>query len=330
MINSLSQQMELQHHSHQADFAQDLMSTICGEHHLETLSRDRLDFHYEGMRLPNKNIAIGTICYGANVAINISNLKAYSISLPLQGKQSLGLSGEKYWSDENKGLIVSNSALQDLNIDRHCKKIQVVIPEQSLQMVLAELIQRPVDAPIIFDPEMPIDSDQMVGAWWKNIQSFMLLKSQYSSFAALPMLSADYENFVIKALLLSQENNYSSLLREQSQQQTPEYIKNVKLFIMQHAHEEICVEDLQRIAGVSKSKLYEEFQQYCGTSPMSFLRKYRLQQINKVLSNNTQKISISKLAFDWGFNHLSRFSQEYREEFGEKPSETKRKQLRQI
>ncbi|HAV3601131.1 TPA: AraC family transcriptional regulator, partial [Acinetobacter baumannii] len=29
------------------------------------------------MRLPNKKMAIGTISYGANVAINISNLKAY-------------------------------------------------------------------------------------------------------------------------------------------------------------------------------------------------------------------------------------------------------------
>ena len=74
-------------------------------------------------------------------------------------------------------------------------------------------------------------------------------------------------------------------------------------------------------------KLYDEFQQYYGTSPMSFLRKYRLQQIYKILShaNMNAKLSISKLAYDWGFTHLSRFSQDYKEEFGEKPSETKNK-----
>lgn len=52
-----------------------------------------------------------------------------------------------------------------------------------------------------------------------------------------------------------------------------------------------------------------------------------LQQIYKILSTTgaDKKVSISKLAYDWGFNHLSRFSQEYREEFGENPSETKGK-----
>ncbi|EOC2574056.1 TPA: helix-turn-helix domain-containing protein, partial [Acinetobacter baumannii] len=49
--------------------------------------------------------------------------------------------------------------------------------------------------------------------------------------------------------------------------------------------------------------------------------------IYKILSTTgaDKKVSISKLAYDWGFNHLSRFSQEYREEFGENPSETKGK-----
>lgn len=104
---SLSQQMELNHYSRKAEFAQNLMSTICGEHRLDTIYKDTLDFHYDGMRLPNKKMAIGTISYGANVAINISNLKAYSISLPIQGRQALNIRGAHYQSDENRGLIVS-------------------------------------------------------------------------------------------------------------------------------------------------------------------------------------------------------------------------------
>lgn len=76
---SLSQQMELNHYSRKAEFAQNLMSTICGEHRLDTIYKDNLDFHYDGMRLPNKKMAIGTISYGANVAINISNLKLIAL-----------------------------------------------------------------------------------------------------------------------------------------------------------------------------------------------------------------------------------------------------------
>lgn len=329
-MESLSQpDVEFNHHSRKADFAQNLMSSICGEHRLDTSCRDALDFHYDGIRLPHKRMAIGTICYGANVAINISNLKAYSISLPLQGKQILNLRGEHYASDQQNGLIVSNADLQDLLIDKECKKLQVVIPERSLQIVLADLLNKPVDCPIVFNPKMNVDADQFIAAWWKNIQNFLQLKSQYMGFYGLQMLSEDYENFVIKALLLSQENNYSNELKSLSNYQEPAYIRKVRDFIVEHAHEEICANDLQQLAGVSKSKLYEEFQQYYGTSPIAYLKKYRLQQIYKILSTSghSKKISISQLAYEWGFNHLSRFSQEYKDEFGEKPSETKIKFL---
>lgn len=325
-MQSLSQQnIELNHYSSKADFAQNLMSSICGEHRLDTRCRDTLDFHYDGMRLPSKKMTIGTISYGANVAINISNLKAYSISLPLRGKQILNMRGERYLSDERNGLIVSNADLQDLTIDKDCTKLQVVVPEQSLQLVLADLLHQPVVDSVIFNPHMQFESEQLITAWWKNIQNFLQFKSQYTGFYGLPMLAEDYENFIIKALLLSQENNYSEQLKQLSPQQQPAYIQRVHRFILAHAHEEICADHLQDLAGVSKSKLYEEFQHYYGTSPMAYLKKHRLQQIYKVLSTSglNRKISISQLAFTWGFNHLSRFSQEYREEFGEKPSETK-------
>ncbi|MCU4493125.1 AraC family transcriptional regulator [Acinetobacter guillouiae] len=321
---SLSQEMDLNHYSRQAEFAHSLMSSICGEHHLDTCGRNVLDFHYEGIRLPHKRMAIGKISYGANVLINTSNLRAYSISLPIQGKQTLAINGTNYISSADKGLILSNADLQDLAIDKDCKKYQVVIPEKSMQKVLGELLRQSVEEPVVFNPEMSLKIDQGIGMWWQNIDHFLLLRSQYKSMQGLQLWSEDYENFLIKALLLSQENNYSSLLRSLSDQQAPEYLRKVCDYIQKYAHEEIRAEDLLRLAGVSKSKLYAEFQQYYGTSPLTFLRRYRLQQVYKTLSTSRDKnISISKLAFDWGFNHLGRFSHEYREEFGENPSETK-------
>ncbi|WP_151980036.1 AraC family transcriptional regulator [Acinetobacter guerrae] len=328
-MDPLSQEMDLNHHSCKADFAQSLMSNICGEHHLDTIYRDTLNFHYDGMRLPRKKLAIGTISYGANVAINISHLKAYSISLPIQGQQTLMKAGVHYTSNEKSGLIVSNSEWQNLVIDKDCKKMQVVIPEESLQLVLVDLLKQPIDRPVIFNPEMHLDSEKLIGTWWNNIQNFLQLKSQYNHFYGLQMLSEDYENFIIKALLLSQENNYTAALKALSAQYIPAYLKKVEVFIVEHAREDLNIDMLHVLAGVSKSKLYDEFQQFYNMSPMSYLRKYRLKQIYKVLSRTeiNQKISISKLAFDWGFTHLGRFSSAYREEFGESPSETKNRKF---
>ena len=73
------------------------------------------------------------------------------------------------------------------------------------------------------------------------------------------MLSEDYENFVIKALLLSQENNYSEALKSLSHQDEPAYIRKVRNFIIEHAHEEICAEDLQRLAGFQNQNCMMNF-----------------------------------------------------------------------
>ncbi|NNP71651.1 AraC family transcriptional regulator [Acinetobacter defluvii] len=327
-MQSFSQHSDLKHDTKQADFAQNLMSQICGAHYLETTYRDTLDFQYEGLRLPKKHMTIGCIQYGANVAINISQLKSYSISLPLHGTQLLNIRGERHQSNEKQGLIVSNNDSQDLFIDKNCKKLQVVIPEKSMQLVLSDLLHRPIHEQIIFNPMMNLGIDQMAAAWWSNIQNFMLVKTQYKGFYGLNMFSEDYENFLIKTLLLSQENNFSNALRSLADSAEPIYIQKVKQFLIEHAQENITAEMILNVAGVSKSKLYEQFQHYYGTSPIAFLKKYRLQKIYQTLSiRQQQDFSISKLAYDWGFSHLSRFSQEYREEFGENPSETKAKSL---
>ena len=321
-----AEDIHIQHTSQQLESAQDIMSQICGEHNLDTHHRNALNFQYTGMRFPTKNLSIGTISYGTSVGIHITNLRAYSISLPTQGTQQLQLRGKQVHSNMHTGLIVSNAEQQDLFIDKDCRKLQVAIPEHSLETTLAAMLSRPLREPIVFDPEMHVNSEQLIGAWWKHIRAFLQMKSHYASFGGLPMLAEDYENFLLKALLLSQHNNYSQALLELNSQHIPKHILAVKNHIISHAHEDICADDLQRLAGVSKSKLYDEFKLHYGTSPMSYLRKYRLQQIHKALSSPTHsKTSISQLAYQWGFTHLSRFADEYKQEFGEKPSETKSK-----
>lgn len=327
-MTSLSQQMDLNHVSQQADFAQSIMSSICGEHHLDTLCRNTLDFHYDGIRLPKKSMTMGLIRYGAPVSINISQLRAYSISLPIYGQQSLEMSGVRYASDANCGLIVSNNALQNLQIDQDCEKLQVVIPEQSLALVLSDLLQQPLLQPIVFEPQMNIQQSKALALWWKNVENFVAMKNLYAGFQGLELFAHDYENFMIKTLLLAQENNYSQALAALNGSEIPAHVMKVKQYLVEHADQAICADDLQRIAGVSKSKLYQEFQHHYASSPMQYLRQYRLQQVFQALNAfELQHMSISKLALDWGFNHLSRFSQEYRDCFGESPSETRAKML---
>ena len=59
-----------------------------------------------------------------------------------------------------------------------------------------------------------------------------------------------------------------------------------------------------------------------GTNPASYLRAVRLDRVRKDLLHAG---SVTDAATRWGFWHFGHFSNDYREQFGELPSETLRR-----
>lgn len=322
---TLSQHKDLSHNSRELKVAQRLMSLICGSHELGSSNRNQLDFQYSGIQLPSKKVKIGAISYGTDVSIHIDALGSYSISLPLQGHQQLRSRGACFDSDNMTGLIVSNIEQQELIIAKDCKKIQVVIPEDSVRSVLTQLLSTPVEDTVIFEPQMSLANTQFLQVWWKNVHQCLEFRQHYADLNGLTLLSDDYENFLIKGLLLSQNNNYSDQLKKLTDHQEHRSVRRVKEFIHRFADKELDANDLLMVSGTSKSKLYREFQEDMKMSPMDYLKHYRLEKIHQVLLQKNPNHSISRLALDWGFRHLGRFSQDYRDKYGVLPSETLRK-----
>lgn len=324
---TLSTHKNLTHNSRELSVAQRLMSLICGNHELGTSNRNQLEFEYSGIRLPTKKVTIGCISYGTDVSINIHSLGSYSISLPLQGKQQLRSGGSSFQSNHNQGLIVSNIDQQELIIEKDCKKMQVVIPESSIQAVLSQLLRQPINQTVIFDPEMSMHQTSFHQVWWQNIHQCLVARQQFATFDALNVISEDYENFLIKTLLFSQNNNFSDQLNGLNSYKEPKPVSIVKEFIHRFADKDLQASDLIMVSGTSKSTLYREFQTVMSMSPMDYLRNYRLEQVHKALQLKYANSSISRLAMDWGFKHLGRFAQEYREKYGYLPSETAKHSL---
>lgn len=73
---------------------------------------------------------------------------------------------------------------------------------------------------------------------------------------------------------------------------------------------------------VSRRTLQYCFQDVLGISPLGYLRAVRLNGVRKALRTAP---SVTEAALDWGFWHLGQFAGDYREMFGERPSETFRR-----
>jgi transcriptional regulator GlxA family with amidase domain len=84
----------------------------------------------------------------------------------------------------------------------------------------------------------------------------------------------------------------------------------------------ITLSDIVGAAGVPGRTLFKHFEDWKGISPMRYLRNVRFQRAREALKRGQAETSVTEIAKSCGFNHMSRFSAEYRKRFGENPSET--------
>ncbi|MDH2432527.1 AraC family transcriptional regulator [Pokkaliibacter sp. MBI-7] len=302
------------------------MRNICGPHRLQASDRAPVVFSHHGVRLPGYGAVLGEISYGTAVRLQLDEveaLQAYSISLPLQGAQQLCGSGVRWRSARHCGLVISPAAPLQLDMDSGCRKLQLVLPRTAVMKEAGQLLGQALTTPLQFQPDMPMQC-AAVAAWW---QSLLHLHQHWPQLAALytqPPMAQTLEQMLIRGLLLVQPHNYSAALQAAPAlaDTQPAYLLRACQFMRSHAAEEISIEAVEQVAGVSRLKLYEAFRRYLHTSPMVWLRQYRLQGVQQALAHPDAHTSVSATALAWGFNHLGRFASAYASTYDELPSQT--------
>ena len=99
----------------------------------------------------------------------------------------------------------------------------------------------------------------------------------------------------------------------------------VVAYVEAHAREPLTPQELARVGCMSVRTLHASFRQALGETPMSYLRRVRLDRVREeLLRGNPARVRVTDVATAWGFCHQSRFAQQYRDRFGELPSRTLR------
>ncbi|SDU89627.1 AraC family transcriptional regulator [Pseudomonas mucidolens] len=304
--------------------ARQWMAGICGPHLLKTSHPNRIQFHHSGNVLKSMSTTLGMIEYGTDVTVGIEDaehLNSYSLSLPLVGEQHLTKNGCQATSDRDCAIIVSPHENQELSINGDCRKVQVVITRAAMRKSLEDMLQRPLETPLRFEPMMDAVNGSSA-SWWRMARYFIGELERSRELYDQTFFTRDIESSLIKGLILAQPNNYSDELRDVLGVKLPHYLIRAKQYIHENAREALHLEDIEAISGVSRFKLFEGFKKYFGMSPMAYLKKHRLGAVRQEILEDNSARNISVIAMGWGFTHLGRFSSEYRKLFDETPSTT--------
>jgi len=139
---------------------------------------------------------------------------------------------------------------------------------------------------------------------------------QIRSFAPDMIYNHLVENL---AYLLTREQEPTTLTHDRYQH----IAATVKRIINNDISNIIQVSDLCHLTGQSERTLERVCTKAFGTPPRKLLKNHRLKVVRQALQGNTkEKLNISKLSMDYGFMHPSRFAGEYKNHFGELPSQT--------
>ncbi len=99
----------------------------------------------------------------------------------------------------------------------------------------------------------------------------------------------------------------------------------VVAYLEAHADEPLTPRQLARVGYMSVRALHAAFQQVLGETPMSYLRRVRLDRAHaELLRGDPARVRVTDVAVRWGFCPQSRFAEQYRARFGELPSRTLR------
>ncbi|GAA2042634.1 AraC family transcriptional regulator [Catenulispora yoronensis] len=97
------------------------------------------------------------------------------------------------------------------------------------------------------------------------------------------------------------------------------HISRTVRWIREHFAQPFRVEDVARIAGMSVSAFYRNFQAVTAMSPIQFQKQIRLQEARLLLA--TRPGDVTGVAQRVGYDNPSQFSREYRRQFGAAPSQ---------
>ena len=191
-----------------------------------------------------------------------------------------------------------------------------------------EVLRQKLTAHLGFKPRGELTFDPAIGADEPYAQSlYQLLRflaQQLDSTASrLPAAACrELEQAVQTAFLWASHHSFRDLLEEEGRAPAPGVVRRLEEFIEANWQVAITIDRLVAEAGVSARSIFRAFDSSRGYSPMAFVKSIRLRRARELLLSGDPGVSVTGTAFKCNFASPGHFARDYRDAFGELPSET--------
>lgn len=237
---------------------------------------------------------------------------------------SFSMNGEVVTVSSTRASVVSPHNTVTVNRPGGSEIVVVRVPVGVLHSHFEKLTDQYQQRRLVF--AAGLDLGRGTGAMFRRTLDYILNEIQNNELADNHLgLTRLFDHMILTTILNLPHNLNHKLSTSDGRYIAPGVVRTAEEYIEGHLLDPLTITDLVKVCKCSKSSLFSAFQKTRGYTPMEFLVERRLQMAKKKLSDSHKNVSVASIALESGFTHLGRFSQSYRQRFGETPSSTRRK-----
>jgi AraC-like DNA-binding protein len=305
--------------THDPEAMEHALLTVYGATGFSVSKTDR--FEGVGNYLQLANVGLGFCAYGgAKTVVDFPENDFARLQIALKGNAATILNGKALAINERQLCMVPPGGPISIVFEPGYEQLILRIKTAALEKTLTTLLGAKPRGAIKFDPSaVPMQSTALV---LRDLA--MLLARQLSATAAdLPnAVLLELEQAILVSYLSAHRHNFSEILEGTEKEAAPRIVRLAEEYIEASWNRAITIEELASQTNTSIRALYAAFKKSRGYSPMRYAKTVRLQRAKQMLMEPDQRTSVSLVAFKCGFGNLGHFARDFREMFGELPSET--------
>lgn len=295
-----------------------LGSTLLGAARIDLASTDNFQVRINLVQLPDIGLAFGaTSC---DLTADHFGADFIRLQIARKGRSTTSAAGLTTDINERQFAITPSGVSSRIVCEAGHERLTLRLNQQALWQKLTMLLCAKPRGELAF--ESAIDADQPYAQ--SLFQLIQFLSQQLDSTACrLPAAAChELEQAVQIGFLWASRHAFSHLLERQEKEPAPVVVRRLEEFIEANWWDAITIDRLVAEAGVSARSIFRAFDRSRGYSPMAFVKAIRLRQARKALMSGDPGVTVTATAFKCNFASPGHFARDYRDAFGELPSET--------
>lgn len=316
-------------HSSRVSEARETVSKAITRHSLELADPDgAFDFKSWTARISTTTLSDFTYLSDSDLRISVADDErdCYFIIIPISGRGQVLAGGRQMPMTPGFGLMFGPTGRLDfIDSPPYWRNLDIRLNRQRFEDYVARQTRTPLRAALEFE-KRPISLSEEGVALLRFIQYLISECTSSQPIFQNGSIATNLEQTLFGVVLESMAFvDRATLPGESEHNRLSKLVMFAERFITDHFTEDLNITSIADATYSKPRSLHNAFNTFRGYTPLQFLRACRLNHARGLLkASHPHETTVTEVALDSGFMHLSKFAAAYKRRFGESPSITLR------